>query len=127
MGNKTINLHILNQDKVWLPYGADKPMKLKDMEPSHVANLLAFLERKKRTMKQKVEYYWMMVAAHHDGGEMAQDSLDSIADRLINQSADEWFNEQPLIVELRRLKAKYDKTLCPSSFVAAVEEFVAQK
>lgn len=127
MGNTKINLHILEQDSVWLPYGADKPVRLKLMEPSHVANLLAFLERRKQLMKQKIEEYYWKVAYLHDGGEMAQDSLDRIADDLIEQSTDEWFEEQPLIIELRRLKAKYDKALCPPSFVNAVEEYLAKK
>lgn len=124
MPNEKIDVRILDQGKVWLPYGADKPIRLKSMEPAHVANLLAFLDRRKHTMKLALENYRFNVVASHDGGEMAHDSLTEIAEQLFDQSVDEWFNELPLIVKLRQLKAKYDKKLLPSNFVDAMAKFV---
>jgi hypothetical protein len=109
--NTTIKISILEQDEVWLPYGATKPVKLKDMAPGHIANLIRFLERKKRMLKNATDLYWAHVAGTHDGGEMAQDALDNIAERLLEQDLDEWFEERPLIIKLRKLQKKYDKKM----------------
>lgn len=121
--NKTIKITILHQDEVWLPLGATQPTRLRKMEPGHIANLLAFLDKRKKQLKFADEWRWTVVAANHDGGEMAQDALDNIAERTMEQSEEDWFNELPLVIELRRLKAKYDKKLLPDNFTNAVARY----
>jgi hypothetical protein len=97
---------ILYQKTHWIPNGASEPERIKDMSPDHVVNLLGWLERRKVTLKIRDECDWLTVAAMHSGGEMAQDSLDNIADKIMAMSVDKWFESLPLIQKLRKVVAK---------------------
>lgn len=114
-----IRADTLQQAEFWYDITGRK-IRIRDMEPQYISNVLNYLWKKRKTLKFMDENKWCMIAVHHDGGEMAQDALDDIADRLLEQRDEEWFEEQPLIIELRKRDKINREKLLPESFVNAI-------
>jgi hypothetical protein len=90
----------LEQEEMW--YGQDGyPYRIAEMETSHVYNVVNFLVRRAKALKERYEWRMAQFAATL-GGEMAQDDADRAMRRLIDQAAEDWLENMPLMERLRR-------------------------
>ena len=79
-----------------------RTLALENIEPSHRANLLAFLQRRAAFAKQGVEAEY--VYGHEPHGEMALEDFHSELDHIAWQSPEEWLSDQPLYKRLVSLE-----------------------
>jgi hypothetical protein len=95
---------LLSQDRVWIEDG--KLIPLKELQPQHRRNLIAYLERNAEKLKWSFEL--AMLSGLQPSGDMACDAFDSEMEKLERTSGIDWLNGLPLMIELRRIEKKYN-------------------
>lgn len=108
----------LYQDRVWTQRSG-VTLKLKKMGPSHRRNLLTWIERNGAKLR-RAELNAMWQFSMFLNGEMAIDAIDSEINHLESISAEQYVDELPLVVRLRKLVAK--DSLLPLAERRALDE-----
>lgn len=86
-------LRLLGQEKIWV--SVDGEIEIDDMTPEHRSNLLSWLEQRKDRLKMMEEIELCAPSAFGQ-------PPDDVVDEMLSISADEWFEDQPLVRRLRR-------------------------
>lgn len=95
----------LFQDREWRS-GDGRVNRLKDLDPRHRRNLIAWLER--RAARLKMAYEFSLATGPQPSGEMACDAFESEQAVLWETGDQEWLNSTPLMIRLRKIEAKYN-------------------
>jgi len=93
---------LLYQDEVWGRPG--ERVRLVDMTPSHVDNLVNWLYMNAESLKFAEEC--VMLICPEPRGEAAADMVNAAFSTLLAQSATEWIDETPLMIQLKDIQAK---------------------
>jgi hypothetical protein len=80
-----------------------RTLRLEEMAPGHRENLLRYLRRNIKGLRFKLELYWLVQVANHDGGDMAHDALEREAHFVSFAQPDELLDSLPLVKRLRWL------------------------
>lgn len=97
--------NVLDQAEVWFDRDGVEH-RLGDLDLSHKVNILRFLKR--RAPRLKFGYELRLATGVQPSGEAATDGFHQMLDQLAEQPTDEWFEQLPLVVELRRQVAAAD-------------------
>ncbi len=99
-----MSMEELYQDKVWTSREG-VTLRLKEMAPSHRANLLRWIERNAGKLR-RAELNSMYQFSMFVNGEMALDAIDSEISYLERISPEQYLDGLPLVAKLRRKVAK---------------------
>jgi hypothetical protein len=80
-----------------------RTLRLEEMAPGHRENLLRYLRRNIKGLRFKLELYWLVQVANHDGGDMAHDALEREEHFVSFAKPDELLDSLPLVKRLRWL------------------------
>ena len=99
---------ILYQDVEWKDAGGTL-WKLEEMTPSHVSNLIKWLERRASMMKRCYYMYleWDCYSMPH--GDAATDAIEGMMMKLEDMSVHEWIMDTTLVRRLTKLEAMYER------------------
>jgi hypothetical protein len=73
------------------------------MTPEHRENTLNFIGRRMHRYREAIVLHYLFEAAWHDGGDAAQDALDSIAHHAETAPLEELMDSLPIVRRLREL------------------------
>jgi hypothetical protein len=111
--SRTGSTSLYNTDR-WKDKNGDVRLLI-EMDLSYCENLLAFLERNAQRLMWNDYLRFENDATFHDGGEMAQNTLERIADELRRDYRDgkwdEWLAEMPFVIALKAEIKRTQKNL----------------
>lgn len=101
--NLQANLH---QNEVWQDRSGNIWL-IPEMATSHIENLLGWLERRKLQLKLGADFG--MTFGPLPSGEAACDAFESAHQELLEATADDWFDNLPLVRKLRAVLAEREE------------------
>jgi hypothetical protein len=90
----------LYDSKHWMD-ALGRTVLIEEMDPEHARNAKNLLLRQRRMIVRALSWRMSMEAAMHDGGDMAQDALDQVADELLEAELSK--SHKPAVDVIKRL------------------------